>query len=268
MYIAFFDSGIGGITVLHTALKLLPDNVKYLYYADTENVPYGTKQKNIVKRYIHRAADFIISKGVDALVVACNTATSIAIKDLRKAYQIPIIGMEPAVKPAVKICGDRRVLVLATPLTLKEDKYEDLVSKVDSENIVDSLPLPELVNYAEEFKFQGEVSRFIKSKLSLYDLDQYGTIVLGCTHFVYYREVLRGILPSHIDIIDGNVGTVQHLKNVLALNRNDSDITDDKKLMLNNNGLKDLYGKNISFYISGKKKNNSILYRYLNILGN
>ncbi|MFP4017593.1 MAG: glutamate racemase [Halanaerobiales bacterium] len=267
MYIAFFDSGIGGITVLHTALELLPDNVKYLYYADTEHVPYGTKKKNVVKRHIHKAADFIIKQGVDALVVACNTATSIAIQDLRNAYQVPIIGMEPAVKPAVEICGDRRVLVLATPLTLKEDKYEDLVSKVDSDHIVDSLPLPELVNYAEKFQFEEEeVIEFIQSKLSSYDLDQYGTIVLGCTHFVYYRDILSSILPSQIDIIDGNMGTVQHLKNVMGLNDYDNDTNIDRDFRINNYNHEELYSEDISFYISGRKENNSVLYRYLDRL--
>lgn len=260
MYIGFFDSGIGGLTVLYEALKTLP-NVDYLYYADTRHIPYGIKEKNMVKRYIHDAADFIIGKGVDALVIACNTATSIAIQDLRKAYDIPIIGMEPAVKPAVEICGDKRVIVLATPLTLKEDKFEDLVSKVDSDHIVDSLPLPELVNFAERFQFdEKEITKYLKEKLSKNDLDQYGTIVLGCTHFVYYRKIFRNILPGHIDIIDGNLGTIRHLKNILNLNNFNRDLSQK------NYSKEEIKDKDISFYISGIKEDNSIIYKYLAFL--
>lgn len=147
MQVGFFDSGIGGLTVLYDSLRLLPE-LEYLYYADIENVPYGTKSKELVKEYIFTAVDFIIKQGVDALLLACNTATSIAVRELRSKYQIPIIGMEPAVKPAIRNTKEKRVLVLATPLTLKEDKYEDLVSRVDQNHIVDSLPLPGLVEFA------------------------------------------------------------------------------------------------------------------------
>lgn len=259
MYIGFFDSGIGGITVLYEALNLLP-NVDYLYYADTQHVPYGIKEKNLVKKYIHEAADFIIRQGVDALVIACNTATSIAINDLRKEYAIPIIGMEPAVKPAVEICGDRRVIVLATPLTLKEDKFEDLVSKVDSDHIVDSLPLPELVTFAEKFQFNDrEIVIYLEDKLSKYNLDHYGTLVLGCTHFVYYKKLLKSIIPGHIDIIDGNLGTIRHLMNLLNINNKREDQNSKYK-------IEKIINKKINFYISGKKKDNSIIYKYLSVL--
>lgn len=260
MYIGFFDSGIGGITVLYEAIKMLPD-VDYIYYADTKHVPYGTKKKEKVKRYIHDAVDFIVGKEVDALVVACNTATSIAIKDLRKKYDIPIIGMEPAVKPAVEICGNKRVLVLATPLTLKEDKFEDLVSKVDSDHIVDSLPMPELVSYAENFNFESKkIESYINDRLSGFDLEQYGTIVLGCTHFVYYKKIFKSILPSHISIIDGNRGTIRHLKNILKIKKSkneQSGLLNDKDSFKN---------RNISFYISGNRRHNHIIYKYLKVL--
>ena len=115
--IAFFDSGIGGLTVLHQAKKLMPQE-DYLYYADTDHVPYGSKTKEEIRRYVEEAADFIAAQDVKALVVACNTATSVAIQSLRARYSFPILGMEPAVKPAVKnIAVSKRVLVTATPVT-------------------------------------------------------------------------------------------------------------------------------------------------------
>jgi len=218
MKIGFFDSGIGGITVLREAIRCMP-NESYIYYADTEHVPYGTKNKNEVREYVFNAAEFLAQNGIKMLVVACNTATSLAIKDLRQKYHFPIVGMEPAVKPAVEISlnKDKRVLVLATPITLSEDKFKNLVLRVDSEHIVDYIAVPELVEFAEKFEFETkEVKDFLINKLKDYDMSRYGTVVLGCTHFVYYKDVFRNILPKNIDIIDGNAGTVRNIMNILC----------------------------------------------------
>lgn len=216
MKIGIFDSGIGGLTVLKGALELLPQE-DYIYFADTGHAPYGIKPKEEVKAYIYQAADFIAGKGVKALVVACNTATSVAIGDLRDRFDFPVIGMEPAVKPAVERNGGKRVLVAATPLTLKEDKFQDLVEKVDVENMVDVLPLPELVEYAERFVFDDQVViPYLKEKLAEYDTGLYGTVVLGCTHFPFFKEQFARVFEEGTGIIDGSGGTVKRLKNVLA----------------------------------------------------
>lgn len=217
MSIGLFDSGIGGITVLHEALKILPSE-DYVYFADTLNAPYGTKTRDEVRGLVFNAVDFIVSLGVNAVVVACNTATSVAIEDLRKRYSIPIIGMEPAVKPAVERNGgtQKRVLVTATPLTIKEEKLRNLIDRVDNEHIVDLLPLPGLVEFAESFEFgEGVVSEYLRNQLSFSDMDRFGTLVLGCTHFIFYRNLFKKILPEHIDIIDGNAGTINHLRQIL-----------------------------------------------------
>jgi glutamate racemase len=195
--IGFFDSGIGGMTVLHQALRFLP-NEDYLFYADTQHVPYGEKPK--------------------ALVIACNTATSIAVDDLRKHYDFPILGIEPAVKPAVQSCEGKRkkVLVLATNLTLREEKFHNLVKSIDHYDIVESLPLPGLVEFAEGFEFSEEkVVPYLIDKLSSFDLKQYGTIVLGCTHFPYFENSIKKIFPEDVDIISGSVGTAKNLKRIL-----------------------------------------------------
>ncbi len=213
--IGFLDSGFGGITVLSEALKQLP-NENYIYYADIEHVPYGTKTKEEVKAYIFGAVEFLVQKGIKALVVACNTATSIAVRDLRSMYSFPIVGMEPAVKPAVQNGNGKRVLVLATPLTLREEKFNNLVQRVDHEHIVDYLAFPELVELAENMVFDHEkVIPVIREKLSHYDIDSYKTFVLGCTHFPIFRNVFKEVLPAHIDIIDGSVGTIKYLKYLL-----------------------------------------------------
>jgi glutamate racemase len=217
MMIGIFDSGLGGLTVLAEALKRLPAE-NYLYMADTKHVPYGTKSEEEVRSFVLQTVEQMVEQGIDALVVACNTATSIAINELRERYSFPIIGMEPAVKPAVEMnrATGKKVLVWATPLTLRMPKYYALVSRVDEEGIVDSLPMPELVQYCESLQFDTNVLRdYFLAKLAPYDLEDYGIVVLGCTHFPFYTSILQEILPPHIQIVNGNMGTIRRLSAML-----------------------------------------------------
>lgn len=238
MAIGFFDSGLGGLTVLAESVKTMPYH-DYLYIADTLNVPYGTKSAEEVKKYVLAATSILAEQGVEALVVACNTATSIAIQDLRQQYSFPVIGMEPAVKPALELSrrAGLRVLVFGTPLTLKQPKYHLLISRIDDESLVDSLPLPELVNYCENLVFDEDVmAQYFHSKLQNYDLNQYGTIVLGCTHYSFYREILSHIVPPHIKIVDGNAGTIHRLQEVLgSAEKQDTSRNGTVSLMCTNN---------------------------------
>jgi len=184
----------------------------------------------------------ILKQEVKALVIACNTATSISIDELRSTYDIPIIGMEPAAKPAIELSSpmDKRVLVFATDLTLKELKYRKLITRIDRNSIVDALPLPELVEFCEQLNFNwNELSTYFSSKLERFDLNQYGTVVLGCTHFPYYKPILEDLLPSHIQLIDGSKGTVERLSSLL-----------EEKNLLSNNGTND-----ISFQCSNQDEN-------------
>lgn len=218
MKIGFFDSGIGGLTVLHQAMHRLPKE-SFIYYADTDNVPYGTKSKEEIIGYVDAAVNFLIGQGVKAIVIACNTATSVAIDYLRKKYDLPILGMEPAVKPAVKRCMDKRVMVIATPLTVREDKLKNLLQQLDDDHRVDLLPLPQLVLFAESGKFEGwEVEAYLRTEFSSYPLDNYSALCLGCTHFNYFKDTLRQIFPSEVEFIDGSEGTVNHLMNILQEN--------------------------------------------------
>ena len=212
MKIGVFDSGIGGLSVLHEARKTMPDE-HYLYYADTAHVPYGTKPKEEIRGYIFDAIRFLVDQGSEAVLVACNTATSVAIDDLRATFSLPIIGMEPAVKPAVQAHRGRRVLVFATEMTLKEPKFHNLVAKVDNEGIVDYLSLQGLVMLSERFAFGDEqVLPYLRAQLDGLDLSAYGAVVLGCTHFLYFKPHLRQVLPEGVAILDGNGGTVAHLR--------------------------------------------------------
>jgi glutamate racemase len=215
MVIAFFDSGIGGLTVLKSAIQELP-NYDFIYYADTKNAPYGVKTKENVREHVFEAVNFIAKHDIQA-VVACNTATSVAITDLRHKYKFHIVGMEPAVKPAVIKNRGKNILVLATSLTLKAGKLESLIASVDKNNKIVKMEMDALVGFAESLDFNsGNVKKYIQDKLRVLRLADYETIVLGCTHFIYYKSIIQEIVGGEIKIIDGNIGTVANLKKVLS----------------------------------------------------
>ena len=222
--IGVFDSGMGGISVLNECYRRL-DGVSYVFYADTDNVPYGDKSNSQIFKYTKNAFDFLLGQGVSAIVIACNTATSVAVARLRSMYYaregLSIIGMEPAVKPAVET-AKKRIMVTATPVTLREAKLKNLIDKVDSLHRVDMMPLPGLVKFAEKEQFEGdEVEAYLRECFEDTDVEKYSSVVLGCTHFVYFKPVFRKIFGSDIVLIDGAEGTVRHLGNLLNANSPD-----------------------------------------------
>ena len=215
MNIGIFDSGIGGMTLLHQAMVSLPKE-NYIFYADTDHVPYGTKTKEQVTGYVDEVMQFMIAHDCKAVVIACNTATSVAAGIMRSKYNIPIIGIEPAVKPAVEKSDGKRVMVVATPLTIKEEKLKNLVEKVDDSHLVDLLALPRLVPFAEAGEFDSdEVISYLKEMLEPYPMEEYGELVLGCTHFNYFKDSFAKLLPAGVKMIDGSLGTINQLKRIL-----------------------------------------------------
>jgi len=233
--IGIFDSGIGGLTVLHQALITLPKE-DYIYYADTDNVPYGIKTREEIIGYVDHAVDFLVGKGVKAIVIACNTATSTAADYVRSKYTLPILGMEPAVKPAVAKSHGKRVMVIATPVTVREEKLRALIEQVDDEHLVDLVALPGLVSFAEAGIFEGnEIEQYLRHELSDYHLANYSALILGCTHFNYFKDSYCKVFPKGISFIDGSVGTVNYLKRILT----------ERNLLENNHGT-------VEYYMSGR----------------
>lgn len=237
MKIGIFDSGIGGLSVLHHAMKKMP-NTEFLYYADEAHVPYGEKTIEEIKEFISEIFEFLIQKNVDAIVIACNTATSVATKEFRAKYKVPIVGMEPAVKKAVEVYQNtgKRILVAATPVTIAGDKLHELLERVDSNHRVDLLPLPKLVRFAEQGEFESEaVERYLREEIKDLAVEDYVVVVLGCTHFNYFKESFRRVFGDGIHFIDGNEGTINQLIRVAK----EQEVT---------NGL----GK-VSYYYSGQE---------------
>lgn len=218
MRIGIFDSGIGGLSVLHHARNVMPE-AEFVYYADEAHVPYGEKTEAQIREYIDEIIRFMLDRHVDAIVIACNTATSVATREYRSRFPVPIIGMEPAVKQAKEMYADvpGRILVAATPVTIAGDKLHHLLEKVDDEHNVDLIALPQLVRFAEKGDFQTEDIRiYLAEQLKDYPVNEYKAFVLGCTHFNYFKAYYKEIFPERVHYVDGNAGTIRQLRRKLA----------------------------------------------------
>ncbi len=215
--IGIFDSGLGGLSVVHTIQSLMP-NESFVYIGDSQNAPYGTKDKMEVLTLSKNICDTFIEMDVKAIVVACNTATSAAINMLRDAYDIPIIGMEPAIKPALEQ-KEGKILVLATDMTLKEEKFMKLLDQHDKSYRVVPKPAPELVSVVENHIDDLElINRTVHAFLN--EVEQtVEAVVLGCTHFIVLKDIIQAYFGDHVDIYDGNMGTAMQLKNILEANQ-------------------------------------------------
>ncbi len=212
--IGVFDSGVGGISVLAEIIRHLPGE-RYIYLADSANAPYGSKSCELVRKLSMDAAATLYSRKIKALVVACNTATSAAVNDIRKEYEIPVIGMEPALKPAVELGNPGIIAVMATPLTLKEEKFNVLYSKFNNEASIIPLPCPGLVELIESEAAPAQVTDYLELLLDGIDKSRISTVVLGCTHYSFIKKQILDTFGNNVRIIDGNAGTARHLINTL-----------------------------------------------------
>lgn len=211
--IALFDSGLGGISVLRELLKVLPDE-NYVFFGDSKNAPYGLHTTQEVHDLTIAHAQFLVERGAKALVIACNTATSAAITDLRKMYtDIPVIGVEPALKPAVLAHPGGKVVVMATPITLKEQKFKTLMKQYESQAEILTCPCPGLVEYVERGELEGPgIESFLAKELHPYLEQGVQALVLGCTHFPLAKEAIRKVCGDSVMLYDGGEGTARHTK--------------------------------------------------------
>jgi glutamate racemase len=213
--IGVFDSGIGGITLLHELTRLLPHE-DFIYYADSKNVPYSYKTPEQIRGFVEEAVLFLHHKGCKIIVLACNTATNVAIEYLRSKYDFPIVAIQPAVKVAADFSENtQRILACATPVTLAADRYQNLVKTLSIESRLDNLPLPKLVEFAEKGVFEGtEVESYLNEQIGKLNSANHHFIVLGCTHFTFYEELIERLFPN-LRAVDGNEGTARQVKRLL-----------------------------------------------------
>ena len=212
--ILVFDSGMGGISVLREIVRLMPEE-NYIYYGDSANAPYGTKDMSQVRRLTISCVEEMVEKyHIKAAAIACNTATSAAVRILRGMYPaMPIVGVEPAVKPAVMAEDHARILVMATPFTLKEQKFHDLEERYSDRASIIPLPCPGLMEFVEAGILGGEeLDSFLHKLLDPYRGKDLTGIVLGCTHYPFLRNAIRKVVGPSIEIYDGGYGTAKELR--------------------------------------------------------
>lgn len=216
--IGIFDSGCGGISFLNEAKHVLP-NYKFIYLADFANAPYGTKSQNEILNLTIACGRMLYKKGVCAIVMACNTATTLGVVKLREELNIPIISMEPAIKPALENT-DKKILCLATQATVRQDRYLKLVERLNAQNRVISLGASSLVEIVDSGNIkQEDVADAMDEILSGCDIRGIGAVVLGCTHFIFLKDEISNYLSDKFGLTlpfyDGNLGTARQLKRVL-----------------------------------------------------
>ena len=217
--IGMFDSGMGGISVLKTAWELLPDE-NFVYFGDDGNAPYGVRPVEEIKRLSFECARFLMEKGAKAIVIACNTATSAAINDIRRVLALPVISMEPAIKPALEESSGGRILMMATPATCNQERYHDLLDRLDARRQVTNVPCMGLVERVEQGDLRPEsFSDVLEELLGPFKGERVDGIVLGCTHYPFVRGAIEDYARAHFEgackLYDGHLGTVRQLARVL-----------------------------------------------------
>ena len=212
--IGMMDSGFGGISILGEAVRLLP-NEDFLYYGDTAHIPYGSKTPQEVYDLTSRVVEILLDKGCKAIVIACNTATSVAVQGLREKYHLPIIGVEPAVKPAALLPGSGRVAVMATPVTLRQPKFEQLKQTYAPDALL--LPCPGLMECVEAGEVEGDhLHALLQELLRPCEGENIKAVVLGCTHYPFLRKAIRPFFAPEIPLMDGGEGVARQIRRRLA----------------------------------------------------
>ncbi|WP_339515047.1 glutamate racemase [Pseudomonas sp. RL_15y_Pfl2_60] len=215
--VGVFDSGVGGLSVLAEIRQLLP-NESLLYVADSAHVPYGEKSPEFIRQRCREIADFLLGQGAKALVLACNTATVAGAADLRELYpDLPIVGMEPAVKPAAAITRSGVVGVLATSGTLKSAQFAALLDRFASGVRIVTQPCPGLVEQIEAGDLDGPATRALLERYVQPLLAQgCDTLILGCTHYPFIKPLLRQLVPADVGLIDTGAAVAKQLQRLLA----------------------------------------------------
>ena len=209
-YIAVFDSGVGGISVLRQLVKAMPRE-RFLYYGDSANAPYGSRSTEEVRQLTLAAAEKLTTEyPVKALVVACNTATAAAIEALRETYpDLIVVGIEPAVKVAVDHLPHGTIGVMATEVTLREEKFDALIHRVQGEHLIYKIPAPGLVPLVEAGKTDDpETDALLHSLLDPY-VGKIDALVLGCTHYPFVTRRIKRVLGPGTVVVHGGRGTAR-----------------------------------------------------------
>ena len=216
-YIAVFDSGVGGISVLRHLLRHMPGE-RFLYFGDSANAPYGSRTTEEVRQLTLNAAKKLTSEyGLKALVIACNTATAAAVKDVRETYpDFIVIGIEPALKVAADHFPGGRIGVMATEVTLREEKFDILLHRFDEDCTITKIPAPGLVQLIEAGKVDAEETEVLLRQILRDHIGKLDALVLGCTHYPFAAKAISRVLGTETVLLEGGDGTARETKRRLA----------------------------------------------------
>lgn len=212
--IGVFDSGMGGLSVLKEMIKLLPYE-RYIYFADYMNAPYGNLSADNITYIVMKGVNYLLRRNVKMIVIACNTATTAAINTIRAAAAVPVIGLEPALLPALRLTKTKNVLMLATSATLKCKNYHSVYDGVN----VKCCPCIDLASLIENnYHNDDMIYERVCAILRHYDDFDYDCVVLGCTHYILKKRLFIKAAKNNASIIDGNIPTAQNAARILSKN--------------------------------------------------
>jgi glutamate racemase len=213
--VGVFDSGVGGLSVLQHIRQTLP-NERLIYIADSAHVPYGDKSAHYIEQRAVTLTRFLIEQGADAIVIACNTATAAAAATLRSQFNVPIVGMEPAVKPAVAASKSGVVGVLATIGTLESARFAALLERYAGKVNIVTQGCPGLVEQVESGDLHGIRTRELVERYTAPLLERGAdTLILGCTHYPFLSQLIRDVAGDHVTLIDTGAAVARHLQHRL-----------------------------------------------------
>ncbi len=225
--IGIFDSGVGGLTVVHEIFKKLPD-YQIIYFGDTARTPYGTKSRETIIKYAREDAKFLLDKGAKIIVIACNTASAVASDILRKELSVPVFEViMPAVRKAVVVTKNKKVGVIGTRATIGSSVYQELIHKANPEIQVFAEPCPLLVPLVEEcWLDKPETKKIVKKYLQPLKNKQVDTLILGCTHYPALKHIIESRIGRRVKLVDSAEEVVDELKRFL---KNESEIANNLK---------------------------------------
>jgi len=218
--IGIFDSGLGGLTVVKEFFKKLPQ-YDVVYFGDTARTPYGNKGPEVIEQYAHEDAQFLLDKGADLIIIACNTVSSVAYPGLKKKFNLPIFEViNPAVTAAVKATKNKKIGVIGTRATVNSGMYEKLIKLKDKRIQVFSNPAPLLVPLVEEnWLTKPETKMILKKYIYPLKLKQVDTLILGCTHYPFLEEIIGEKMGKNVILINSAKEVVKKVEEYLAANQ-------------------------------------------------
>ncbi len=239
--IGFLDSGVGGLTVVKEAIKQLPNETIY-YVGDTLRCPYGPRPIEQIKEFTWEMINFLLKKNVKMIVIACNTATAVALEDIKKTIRIPVVGViNPGARAAIKLTNNNKIGVIGTVGTINSGEYESSIHKKAPKTEVYGLTCPKFVPIVESMEYNSKIAEtVVHETLSDFEGKNIDTLVLGCTHYPLLRPLIQKEMGDNVALIDSGAEQVSEVSMLLDYYNISADATEEEK--------------NHEFFMTGSKK--------------